>query len=225
MTVTASDAFEIVEVLEFFLSTEHVSVTKRRAAKFCWNFTVFVDYAWCRCKVRVYSVSPESFSVELQRRSGDCCCFMAVFSRLGKALASAFGSLAAELVPRPSLPALAASSAGPFVDMAFSPDSGVRSKAACVLWSLADSGSAVRDVRVVEALVHLLQEGGFLVQYPAAMALLGLFRRPGGSAVLRATGVSSRLRSVTWDEDVVKEKVQELAELLEVRLSFFFQIF
>ena len=155
--------------------------------------------------------------MELQRRSGDCCCFMAVFSRLGKALATAFGIPAAELVPRPSLPALAPdlSLLGPFLDMAGSPDFGLRSEAGCVMWSLADSGLALSDGRVVDALLHLLQEGGFLVQYPAAMALLGICRHPGGSAFLRATGVASRLSSVTGDaEKVVKEKVQELVVLL-----------
>lgn len=217
VTVCVADPFLIVDVLEAFLSVEHVWVAKRRAAKFCWNFTVFVDYAWCGCKLRLYSVSPESFSVELQRRSGDRCCFMAVFSRMGKALASAFGVPAAELVPRPSLPALTLgpSLLGPFLDMASGPDFGLRSEAGCVLWSLADSGSALNDGRVVDALLRLLQEGGFLVQYPAAMALLGICRHPGGSAFLRATGVGSRLSSVTGDgELVVKEKVRELAELL-----------
>ena len=217
LTVNASDAFEIVDVLESFFSCEHISVTKRRAAKFCWCFSAFVDYVWCRCKLWLYSASPETFIVELQRRSGDCCCFMAVFSRLGQVLASAFGFPLAELVPRPLLPASAPgpSLLGPFLDMAGSRDFGLRSEAGCVLWSLADSGSSLNDERVVDALLRLLQEGGFLVQYPAAMAFLGICRHPGGSAFLRATGVSSRLGSVTGDaEMVVKEKVRQLAELL-----------
>ena len=142
---------------------------------------------------------------------GDCCCFMELFSRVSKVLALAFGLPTAELVVRrpPFFPeAMGPVPLLPILYLARGPY-GLHAEAGCQLWRLADSGSDLCDGRAVDALLNMLREGSFFVQYPAAMALLGISRRPVGLAFLRAAGVAERLSCMTLDaERVVKEKVQ-----------------
>jgi hypothetical protein len=211
VTVRTEDPFEIEDTLNLFLLGAHACVFKRNEAKFSTTFCIFMNYNMCKCKVRVYSCGEDTFSVELQRRSGDRFAFMQTYSQFGRHLSSRFGGEAVAEITQlraveyvPMTPFLS-----PLLEKASSCNLKCREEAACAFWMLADDpvlAGHLCDGMVVEVLANLLLEGGhFAIGYPAAMALVALSRILEGSGFIRdiSERVTLLMRDVPMDKIIV----------------------
>lgn len=69
-------------LLDFFRCSVDAQVSKVRPVKAAVKATVFVEAVRCSVKARVYErVQQGDLLLELQRRSGDCCAFLAIFQQ------------------------------------------------------------------------------------------------------------------------------------------------
>jgi hypothetical protein len=68
-------------LIQFFEEEVRSKISKVRRAKFAIKAEVYLEDMYCMVKVRVYKLSAGEYTIELQRRSGDCIGFNRLFSR------------------------------------------------------------------------------------------------------------------------------------------------
>lgn len=197
-------------MLNFFEGSVEAQVSKVRPGKAAIKADVFVGAAWCSIKARVYERTQHGdLLLELHRRSGDRCAFLAVFQQAAAFFAGRFGAVPAPGCPAltqlpfpcpPSAPPSLDVEHSPLLDLARAPDEGLNAEAAIFLGELEEEslGQLARG-QAAEVLGELLQHRSLAVAFPVAKLLSRMARQPQTASALRDTGLLEAVRCRAQD--------------------------
>lgn len=214
-------------LLEFFDCDVEAQVSKVRPGKAAVKADVFVEAARCSVKARVYERPQGGLLLELQRRSGDCCAFLALFRRalaffecrFNAEPAPSCAALARQPLPRPPAPPQSLSldvAQSPLLDLAQAPDEALRAEAAAALSEIAEESlEQLASGRPAEVLEELLQES-LAVAQPLAKLLQRMARQPRTLRALRGTGLLEAARRRVQDPQTPPLLRRALAEALSI---------